>query len=264
MTIKEKKDINEFLVEKFSLDKKKWRSKKKSEQVVQRFLGRYENILEKEDLDNEKQEGIKKFKQNTFEKFFIKKENISERYWNLQEQILENDWYWNIEIDEQTKQSEYEKIKSEQKGSLEYWINYLSSSNADYPVWLKYWAFKSILKLQSFDKQKATFRKRNKSTIANFPELNQEALVYSFDFILQKIKKEEIKKPNENIDDEIFKKIINKSNFWDIYWFALKNINKTSDYILKNISWGWIKYEQNSDRLTFLTDLSVSHSIYNN
>jgi len=34
---------------------------------------------------------------------------------------------------------------------------------------------------------------------------------------LQKIKKEEIKKPNENIEDEVFKKILNKTNFGDIY-----------------------------------------------
>ena len=99
------------------------------------------------------------------------------------------------------KKQNAEVVISDQKSTLDNWINYFTSPDADvYPMWAKYWAFNNMLKLSSFDKEKKQFGKRRKDTVAPFPDLNREALAYVVDVIIKKAKQEQIPAAENNAD----------------------------------------------------------------
>jgi hypothetical protein len=92
-----------------------------------------------------------------------------------------------------------EVIISDQESTLDNWVDYLSSDDATYPDWLKYYAFRSVISLSTYDKEKHQFGKRvfpkkdpgtqkltNEPTVAPFPDLNREALAYVLDAIEKK------------------------------------------------------------------------------
>lgn len=64
------------------------------------------------------------------------------------------------------------------ESSLDQWITYLSDKNEPYPVWFRYYAFKNILNLGEYDKDKKEFPKRSKGTFKLFPDIDRGALAY--------------------------------------------------------------------------------------
>lgn len=64
------------------------------------------------------------------------------------------------------------------ESSLDQWITYLSNPNEPYPAWFRYYAFKNILNLGEFDKDKQEFPKRSKGTFKLFPDVDRGALAY--------------------------------------------------------------------------------------
>ena len=84
-------------------------------------------------------------------------------------------------------QAEYNDETLEQRGeiavgdlesSLDQWINYLSDPNEPYPTWFRYYAFRNILNLGEYDKDKHEFPKRSKGTFKLFPDIDRGALAY--------------------------------------------------------------------------------------
>ncbi len=74
---------------------------------------------------------------------------------------------------------------NEQKQSLDSWVDYLASDDANYPDWLKYWVMRSVMRLGSYDKDEKRFPTRDESTTNPFPGLNREALAYVLDSVQQ-------------------------------------------------------------------------------
>ena len=62
--------------------------------------------------------------------------------------------------------------------SLDNWISYLSDANTDYPAWFRYYAFRNVLELGDFDKDKGEFTKRSPGSFRLFPEIDRGALAY--------------------------------------------------------------------------------------
>lgn len=62
--------------------------------------------------------------------------------------------------------------------SLDNWISYLSDANEPYPTWFRYYAFRSILDLSDYDKDKEEFTKRSQGSFRLFPEIDRGALAY--------------------------------------------------------------------------------------
>ncbi len=84
-------------------------------------------------------------------------------------------------------QEEYDERTLEQRGdiavgdlqsSLDEWIKYLSDPNEPYPTWFRYYAFRNILNLGEYDKDKQEFPKRSKGTFKLFPDVDRGALAY--------------------------------------------------------------------------------------
>jgi hypothetical protein len=64
------------------------------------------------------------------------------------------------------------------ESSLDQWINYLSDPNEPYPMWFRYYAFRNILDLTDYDKDKQEFPKRSANTIRLFPDIDRGALAF--------------------------------------------------------------------------------------
>ncbi|MGB7957627.1 MAG: hypothetical protein WCF77_02180 [Minisyncoccia bacterium] len=62
--------------------------------------------------------------------------------------------------------------------SLDSWILYLSDANEPYPIWFRYYAFRNVLDLGDYDKDKGEFTKRSQGSTKLFPDIDRGALAY--------------------------------------------------------------------------------------
>lgn len=119
---------------------------------------------------------LERIKEYYHKEHVIEPKDIPESYFENQKRLARERGHGDIEITDEIKNQLSEVIVSDQESTLDNWVEYLSSPDADsYPMWAKYWAFNGIVKISTFDKEKHTFAKRDKSTVAPFPDLNREA-----------------------------------------------------------------------------------------
>ena len=103
--------------------------------------------------------------------------------------------YGDVEITDEFRDRKRQEIVSNQKaGFVDKWIEYLSSPDATYPDWGKYWAFRSMLEMGKLEKKQDTegretarFQKRTKDTVASFPPLNPRALAMTLDILQSRL-----------------------------------------------------------------------------
>jgi len=123
-----------------------------------------------------------------YDTFIIKPEDVPESYFELQQRVARERGQQVEEIPEETRRQMIEVIIEDQKQSLDGWIDYLTSPDAVYPTWFKYFAFRNIVKLSQFDKERGEFKQRSKSTTATFPDIYREALAQICD-LYEKVSK---------------------------------------------------------------------------
>lgn len=162
------------------------------DEQIQNYLDRFKEITDRTDPEK-LQRGIEALKKVLHDKFIVKSEEIPESYWESQRRIIRErgqgadleqvDW-------NEIKRQNTEAIIADQTSSLDNWIDYLTSSDATYPDWLKYWAFRSITQMGGFDKERHAFSKRSTGTTKPFPDINREALAYVLDAVEKSQSKE--------------------------------------------------------------------------
>ena len=131
------------------------------------------------------------------------------------------------------------------------WIDYLTSPDAPYPDWLKYFAFRSVVGMGEYDKEKKEFTKRSKGTTKPFPDLNQEALSY----VLDAIEKKYTGSQNAStVQDPQFAKYLVGNNFPKLYGWAIERA-ETTEGSLETIEGAWTMYPQGSDHLPLVESL---------
>ena len=65
---------------------------------------------------------------------------------------------------------------------MKQWLDYLTGEEARHaPAALRYWAFVEMLKQGDYDPVHGEYNKRTNTTVAIFPELDQQALALVFD-----------------------------------------------------------------------------------
>jgi len=187
------------------------------------------------------------------EKYVIKPENVPESYFKNQQRLARERGYGDIEVTEEAKAQATEVIVSDQKSTLDNWINYIFSSDADvYPMWARYLAIQSITKLSTYDKEKECFAKRRNDTVAPFPDLNREALAVVIDLIVKKARKENIVMAEGNPE---LKKLIDSENFGKLYAYAIEKVTPTEKNELMETDGEWITYPQGSDHMPLVESL---------
>ena len=108
-----------------------------------------------------------------------------------------------------------------------------------YPTWFKVYAFKGMLGLSTFDKEKQEFGKRTAKTTAPFIDLNMEALSKVYDILKGEI-------GENNLTDEEIEVLSKGESFKKLYTYYLTN--QDSKIINDDETEGiWVKYDMGSD-----------------
>ncbi len=156
---------------------------------IQTYLDRLQGILEPatregsdEDFDRADR-NLSLIKNALHKNFVIKEGEIPESYWDAQKRIARDEGRGDIEITEQKKEEDTEVIIEDQELSLDFWVDYLASEDATYPLWLKYFALRGVLGMGAYNKEDHKFSDRDSGTVAPFPDLDREALSYVLDAV---------------------------------------------------------------------------------
>lgn len=194
--------------------------------------------------------------------FVIKPEDIQESVFLLEQRLAREQGHGTIEITEEFKQRKTAEIINNQRQSLDKWIDYIASPDAQYPDWAKYWGMRPVLEMGKFikeynkdGKEIGRFQKRTKDTVAAFPPCNPRALAETVTTIKRiaseknKAKKERQALPNQStkLNDQDFQQLVSTENFSKIYTQFLVELPEYSTEGLQEIRGKWIKYDQGSD-----------------
>ena len=196
---------------------------------------------------------LERIKAHYHKEYVIKPEDIPESYFNNQKRLAREQGHGDIEITEEVRGQLAETIRSDQESTLDNWIEYFSSKDSEnFPVWSKYWAFTSVIKLSFYDKEKHAFAKRDKSTVAPFPDLNREALAYVVNAIVKKTSKENIPAATDNPE---FRQLLQGSSFGKLYAYAIEKVTPAKESELINAKGEWVRYSKNSDHMLLVNSL---------
>lgn len=228
---------------------------------IQNYLDRLKNILNppkresRRGLDRQKR-NVDMLKRALYEKYVIKPHEIPDGYFENQARLAREQGHGAIEITSQMRRELSEVIVADQKSTLNNWIDYLSSTDAPYPDWLKYFSIRSILDMGPYDKEKKTFTKRSKGTTKPFPDLNREALAYVLDAINKKYKRQNATPTAlETEAKEQFEKLLQGENFAKLYAWAIEKVTPASKEQLIATDGQWIKYPEGSDHIPLVAAL---------
>jgi hypothetical protein len=222
---------------------------------IQNYLDRFNEILDREDPEK-RERGVEAIKKVLYDKFVIKPEEIPEGYFDNQRRLAREQGHGDIEIAQEQRDQLSEVVVADQKSSLDTWVDYLSSQDATYPDWLKYYAVRSIVGMGEYDKAKKAFTKRSAGTTKPFPDLNREALAYVLDAIEKKYKGEKVNLAALEAEDQAqFDKLLDGENFAKLYAWAIEKVTPASIDRLAITKGKWVKYDQNSDHMPLVESL---------
>lgn len=259
----------EFLKQKYDLhnspevESAKERAEERGEEIaenpdatIQNYLNRFTEITERENPER-RERGIEALKKVMHDKFIVKADQIPDSFWEAQKRIIrERGQGADLEqVDfEQLKRQNTEAIITDQTASLDNWIDYLTSSDATYPDWLKYWTFRSVTTMGGFDKERHAFSKRSAGTTKPFPDINREALAYVLDTVEKKYSGREI----DNLEGEEkaeFQNLLTSENFSKLYAWAIEKVTPASVEQITITEGQWVKYDQGSDHMPLVQSL---------
>lgn len=141
--------------------------------------------------------------------------------------------------------------------SLDNWISYLSDANEPYPIWFRYYAFRNILDLGDYDKDKGEFTKRSEGTIRLFPEIDRGALAYVQEMIeaardpgmLERLKKaqKELGTPEDQLVTREKAANFAKLSFAKQYAEGIKQAGEITPEMREETRGKWVKYQKGTD-----------------
>jgi len=198
---------------------------------------------------------LERIKQYYRNEYVIKAEDVPESAFLLEQKIARQLGHGTIEITDDFKQKKTEQIIGDQIQSLDKWLDYLSSPDATYPTWAKYWAFKAILTMGKFEKQEneithaesGQFQKRTKDTVASFPPLNPRALAMAIGAMVEKTEKKDIVSVSQKLTAQQFSQLLATESFSKLYAQFLIEMPEYSTEGLQETRGEWVKYNQGDE-----------------
>ena len=203
------------------------------------YMERLENIFLNGD-EEKRARNIEMVRDKLYDAFIIKHDDVPESYFDLQKRVLRERGQHVAEIDEATREQMIQVIIEDQKKSLDSWIDYLSSSDAVYPTWFKYFVFRNVTKLSQFDKELGKFKERTKATTAPFPDIYREALAQVADLY------ESAQRDKTLWKDKDFQEFISKK-FPTQYAEKIQATLEHSQEDKEQIKGIWVKYNQGDE-----------------
>lgn len=237
---------------------------------IQNYLDRFKEIVERPEPKS-KARGITALKRALVDRYVVRVEDIPDSYWQAQLRVVRNrgesgDWQ-DLPEEEvlKIKQDHLYQSKEDQQGSIEEWIDYLTSDKSSYlPDHLKYWAFAGMLRLERYEKaqrdehgkvvnpgrfpERPTGRQRS---VKMFPEVNENGLK----FIASAYKQQAEGKPiywgyNQGIPEatrQSFQDALSKKDFRAAYGWAQEHIPPITDeemQITEGENCGWVTFSK--------------------
>jgi hypothetical protein len=203
---------------------------------IEAYMDRLENIFLNPD-ENTRERNLEMFRDKIYDKLLIKKENFPDSYFELQKRIARERGQNVEEIPADVREQMMDTAIEDQKHSLDAWMDYLTSPDAVYPAWFKYYAWNQIIKLSQFDKERGEFKKRTDSTVASFPDIYREPLAQIAD-LYERVK-------DDNKDSEARQAFDKK--FPALYAELISNSLAASMESREEVNGQWVKYEQGNN-----------------
>ena len=204
------------------------------EEKIRKYISRLGHVHE---LSRKSEHSLELLKKFYYDKYLIKE--LPESYINLQKEIAREEGYGDISVSNEMTEKMLNQVREDQKSTLDLWIDYFMSEDAMYPTWFKVYAFKGMLGLSTFDKEKQEFGKRTDKTTAPFIDLNMEALSKVYDILKSEV-------GENNLTDEEIEILSKGESFKKLYTYYLTN--QDSKTINNDETEGiWIKYDMGSD-----------------
>ena len=217
------------------------------EEKIRKYISRLEHAHE---LSRKSEHSLELLKKFYYDKYLIKE--LPESYIDLQKKIAREEGYGDISVSNEMKEKMLNQVREDQKSSLDLWIDYFMSEDAMYPTWFKVYAFKGMLGLSTFDKEKQEFGKRTAKTTAPFIDLNMEALSKVYDILKSEV-------GENNLTDEEIEILSKGESFKKLYTYYLTN--QDSKTINNDETEGiWIKYDMGSDYMTLWESLQEKNT----
>lgn len=163
-------------------------------------------------------------------------------------------------------EAHYGEAELEQRGeiavadlekSLDNWIMYLSDQNEPYPTWFRYYAFRNVLDMGDFDKDKGEFTKRSQGSTKLFPDIDRGALAFVEERIeaakdsatLEKIQRAQ--KATGTPADQLLTKAQAEAfatmSFSKQYIEGIKQNGEITPEMREITEGKWVKYQQGTD-----------------
>jgi len=246
-------------------DRKKLKGEGTSQKPREK-ISSWMSVLERTHLGHREDSAVwQRIKNYYHDEHVVKPEDIQESVFLLEQRIAREMGHGDVEITEEFRERKIEQIVSDQKESLNRWLDYLASGDAVYPMWAKYWAFTSLVQMGKFEKveeekgghkvESGRFAKRTKNTASPFPTLNPRALAMTIGVMQSKLDEAQKQKEERNVvenkstklGDSDFEKLLSTENFSKIYTQFLIEMPEYSAEGLQETRGKWVKYPKNSD-----------------
>jgi hypothetical protein len=204
---------------------------------INAFMNRMEKIFLNPD-PRVRERNLSLLKPYIYDNFIIKPDEVPESYFELQQQVAREQGIAVPNIPDDMRREMIETVIKDQKHSLDNWIDYLTSEDAVYPVWFKYFVFQNITKLSQYDKALGKFKDRTATTVAPYPDVYREPLAQICDIYEKVSKDHKVLKTDPNIQKEFFK------NFAKHYAELITKSLSASMEGKEEIRGEWVKYTQ--------------------
>ena len=212
------------------------------EEKIRKYISRLGHAHE---LSRKSEHSLELLKKFYYDKYLIKE--LPESYINLQKKIAREEGYGDISVSDEMTEKMLNQVREDQKSTLDLWIDYFMSEDAMYPTWFKVYAFKGMLGLSTFDKEKQEFGKRTAKTTAPFIDLNMEALSKVYDILKSEV-------GENNLTDEEIEILSKGESFKKLYTYYLTN--QDSKTINDDETEGiWVRYDMGSDYMSLWESL---------
>ena len=176
------------------------------------------------------------------EGLLIRRDEVPESYFELQRRIARERGYGDFELTDRQKEEDVKRLRADQKESLMRWSGYLRSkeNGHSYPDWFKVYVWESLKKMGEFDEEGGKFKKRTKSTVAPWPELNAEALSYVYDRVNEGVIQ------GKDIEDKQMTELLNRGNFAAMYACAIYSteVGGLTPELREITDGSWVKYDR--------------------
>ena len=201
---------------------------------IEAYMERLQNIFLNPD-EEKRERNIQILRPAIYDRYIIKPEQVPESYFELQKQVARERGVAVEEIPQDIRDQMIETLIKDQKHSLDQWIDYLTSDDAMYPTWFKYFVIRNVLKLSQFDKSLGKFKSRTDTTVAPYPDIYREPLAKICD-----IYEKAIKEGKPQNDPEFSK------SFPKLYAELITESLAAKIESNEEIRGEWIKYEQDN------------------